>query len=125
MTLVLIVDDERPIRELLQALLRDAGYETRAAVHGAEALALVAAAPPDLVLTDLMMPVLGGADLCRRLKAADATRAIPVILMSAVRPGAALSAGQDAFLRKPFDLAEVEALVGRYVGSTAPAPERA
>jgi CheY-like chemotaxis protein len=110
---------------LLREMLSESGFTVTLAINGRLALEILEEGRADLVLTDLMMPVLGGADLCRRLKAADATRAIPVILMSAVRPGAALSAGQDAFLRKPFDLAEVEALVGRYVGSTAPAPERA
>jgi len=123
-TTILIVDDERPIRELLTVILRDAGYRTATAVHGAEALALVAATAPDLVLTDLMMPVLGGDELCRRLKAAPATRAIPVVLMSAVRPEAAVAAGQDGFLAKPFELGEVEELVDRYVGSRQRRNER-
>jgi CheY-like chemotaxis protein len=112
---VLIVDDERPIRDLLSVVLRDAGYRTTAAVHGAEALAAVAEARPDLVITDLMMPVLGGAELCRRLKAAPATREIPVVLMSAVVPGPEPTEAADAFLRKPFDLVELEALVRRLV----------
>ena len=113
--LVLIVDDERPIRDLLEALLRDAGYATTTAVHGADALALVAESLPDLVIADLMMPVLGGAELCRRLKAEPATRAIPVVLMSAVPPNRSRPIGEDAFLPKPFDLADVEALVDRWI----------
>ena len=114
MATVLIVEDERPIRELLEALLRAAGYRTTVAVHGAEALARVAEEPPDLVLSDVMMPVLGGVELCRRLKAGPTTRGIPVILMSALRSAASVAAGQDAFLAKPFDIAQVETLVGRY-----------
>jgi CheY-like chemotaxis protein len=86
-------------------------------VHGADALARVAEAAPDLVLADLMMPVLGGAELCRRLKADPATEAIPVVLMSAVRPGVGVAAGQAAFLAKPFDLDAVEAIVARSLAS--------
>jgi two-component system phosphate regulon response regulator PhoB len=117
---ILIVDDERPIRDLLEALLRDAGYATTTAVHGAEALALVAKSPPDLVIADVMMPVLGGAELCRRLKADPATRAIPIVLMSAVTPYRSHPSGEDGFLPKPFDLDEVEALVDRWL--TPPRP---
>ena len=107
--LILIVDDERPIRELLTALLRDAGYRTETAANGAEALARIGERRPDLVISDLMMPVLGGADLCRRLKGAPATATLPFVLMSAVRQDP--TAGADALLGKPFDLDAVEAAV--------------
>jgi CheY-like chemotaxis protein len=119
---ILIVDDEPPIRELLVTFLSEAGYDTPSAVHGAEALAKVAAARPDLVLADVMMPVLGGVELCRRLKGDPATRGIPVVLMSAVARGEPV-AGEDAFLRKPFDLDAVEALVARWLAPPrGPAP---
>jgi two-component system phosphate regulon response regulator PhoB len=115
--LILIVDDERPIRELLTVLLGDAGYRTATAVNGAEALALIGERLPDLVIADLMMPVLGGAELCRRVKSAAATAATPVVLMSAV--GYDGSAGSDAHLRKPFDLDDVEAIVRGLLAATA------
>jgi len=121
---ILIVEDERPIRDLLETILRDAGYATATAVHGAEALARVAEEPPDLVLADLMMPVLGGAELCRRLKADPSTRDIPVVLMSAVRPVGDPGAGQAAFLPKPFDLGAVEAVVARSLRGDAGADRR-
>jgi CheY-like chemotaxis protein len=57
-----------------------------------------------------------GADLCRRLKAAEATRAIPVILMSALPSGGATGVGEEAFLGKPFDLVELEGLVWSCLG---------
>lgn len=114
--LILIVDDERPIRELLTFVLRDAGYRTAAAVNGADALALIAERPPHLILADVMMPMLGGEELCRRVKAGAHTATVPVVLMSAVRYDS--SAPADAFLRKPFDLGDVEAMVGRLLAQS-------
>ena len=117
--LILIVDDERPIRELLRGTLESLDYRTMLASNGEEALIRVGEDRPDLVLTDVMMPLLGGAELCRRLKADPATAAMPVLLMSAA-DGALqdASSGADAFIRKPFDLDEVEALIANYLPLT-------
>jgi CheY-like chemotaxis protein len=112
---ILIVDDEEPVRELVALLLQDGGYRTLQAIHGAQALELMAKEHPDLVISDVMMPVLGGAELCRRLKAMPETRRIPVILMSSAGRRLADSTGSDAFLAKPFDLTELEALVRRWL----------
>lgn len=117
MTTILIVDDEQPIRELLALVMHGVGYETVTASHGGDALAAVAASRPDLVLADVMMPVLSGLELCRRLKSEPTTRTIPVILMSAVRFDRARLAEADAFLAKPFDLNQVEALVERQLAA--------
>lgn len=117
MATVLIVEDEEPVRELVALVLRDAGHHTVQAIHGGQALELVANEHPDLVISDVMMPVLGGAELCRRLKAGPKTRAIPVILMSSAGWAVADGAGSDAFLAKPFELDELEALVRRWLPS--------
>lgn len=114
MATILIVDDEAPVRSFLAQLLADGGHRTLQAVHGAEALDLVAKERPDLVVSDIMMPVLNGAELCRRLKARDGLPPIPVILMSAAGPRAADGTGADAFIDKPFDLADMEALIERW-----------
>lgn len=114
MTTILIVDDEEPVRDFLAQLLADAGHRTLQAIHGNQALELVENERPDLVISDIMMPVLNGAELCRRLKAGTATNAIPVILMSSAGPRAADGTGADAFIAKPFDLEDMEALVGRW-----------
>jgi CheY-like chemotaxis protein len=111
---ILIVDDEEPVRDFLAQLLADVGHRTLQAIHGAEALRLVENERPDLVIADIMMPVLNGAELCRRLKAGATTNAIPVILMSAAGPRAADGTGADAFIAKPFDLEDIEALVDRW-----------
>ena len=114
MATILIVDDEEPVRDFLAQLLADGGHRTLQAVHGAEALELVAKERPDLVVSDIMMPVLNGAELCRRLKAGADAPPIPVILMSSAGPRAADGTGADAFIAKPFDLADMEALVERW-----------
>jgi CheY-like chemotaxis protein len=110
---VLIVDDEVFLREALELILQMAGYEIHTATHGAEALAMAEEVRPDLVLTDIMMPIMDGVELCRRLKA---IRGTPVILMSAAGREAARGAEADAFIAKPFDLDEVEDLVRQFLG---------
>jgi CheY-like chemotaxis protein len=115
MATILIVEDEEPIREIVALVLRDAGHRTFQATHGAQALELVAEEHPDLVISDIMMPVLSGGELCRRLKAEPKTRSIPVILMSAAGCKTADGTGRDAFLAKPFELDELEALVQRWL----------
>ena len=114
MATILIVDDEEPVRDFLAQVLTAAGHRALQAIHGAQALELVANEWADLVVADIMMPVLNGAELCRRLKAGTATNAIPVILMSSAGPRAADGTGADALIAKPFDLEDMEALVGRW-----------
>ena len=120
MRTILIVEDEAPLRELLVDLVADAGYRSVQAIHGRQALTLVEQERPDLVLADVMMPVLNGAELCRILKAQPSTASIPVILMSAAGPALADGAGADAFVDKPFHLNELEALVRRCLHAEPP-----
>jgi CheY-like chemotaxis protein len=115
MATILIVDDEEPVRDFLAMLLEDSGHRTLKAIHGAQALELAAKERPDLVIADIMMPVMNGSELCRRLKAGADTRALPVILMSSAGPQSADGAGADAFIAKPFVLEEMEALVRRWL----------
>lgn len=115
MATILIVDDEEPVRQLVSLVLRDGGHHTIQAIHGAQALEIIENERPDLVLSDVMMPVLSGAELCRRLKADASTRRIPVILMSSAGGQSANGAGGDAFLDKPFHLEDLEDLVRRWL----------
>ena len=114
MTTILIVDDEAPIRELLAWILRDLGYHVVEAINGREAMALVALHTPDLVISDVMMPVMGGQELCRWVKR-ELEPPPPVILTSSVDARVADDTGADAFVRKPFDLEELEEAVRHYV----------
>jgi len=115
MATILVVDDEEPVRQLLAAIFADHGYRSLQARNGRHALEVLNGERPDLVLTDVMMPLLTGADLCRHLKADPATRAIPVILMSAAGREVTDGSSADDYLDKPFHLDEVEALVDRWL----------
>src|ERR1043166_2141217 len=82
---VLIVDDDRKILELLVDLLQIEGYEIATADEGAEELELAHAFDPDVVVSDVVMPVVGGLELCRRLKDDPRTAYVPVLLISGIR----------------------------------------
>jgi two-component system cell cycle response regulator DivK len=113
---VLLVDDDVDIRSILVDVLSDLGLGVAEAGNGAEALASVARERPSLVLLDLMMPVIDGFEVSRRLKADPATRAIPVLALSAGSNRArALECGCDDFVAKPFDLDGVEAALRRWL----------
>jgi CheY-like chemotaxis protein len=113
---VLVVEDEQPVQQLVADLLEDEGYHVMVASDGAQGLALAQAERPDLVVTDLMMPVMTGVELCRRLKSNERTRQVPIVVMSAAGASQARGLGADAFLAKPFDLEALLALVVSYVG---------
>jgi CheY-like chemotaxis protein len=103
---ILVVDDDRLIRQMVRDLLEIADFAVGEAVDGADGLAQAAAFHPDLILLDLMMPDLDGYAVCRALKADPITRAIPVIFLTA-SPGLdlnreAYAAGAAACLTKPF-----------------------
>src|SRR4051812_31354458 len=111
MATILIADDEQPLRELLADVLELDGHRVMLAGNGREALAILMRERPDLGVADVMMPFLTGVRLCRQIKDDPSTASSPVILMSSVGPRVVGGSGADAFLKKPFDLDEVEALV--------------
>ena len=90
------------------------------AAHGIDALSKIKITQPDLILTDLMMPKLNGAELCRTLRSEPSTRCIPIILMSSLEASAAGTTGADAFIAKPFRLEVVEDLVAFWLLSSHP-----
>jgi two-component system cell cycle sensor histidine kinase/response regulator CckA len=108
---ILIVDDERPNRQLLEVILQPEGFFVQSAANGKEALALVAEQPPDLILLDIMMPDMDGYEVARKIKDDPATRNIPIIMITALNDRSArlqgLSAGAADFLAKPVDRAEL------------------
>ena len=117
MATILIVEDEQPVRDMLAMLLEEDGYDVLQAIHGQQALMLVDAHRPDLVISDVMMPVLDGIELCRRLKSNQRTEGIPIILMTSAARQAALTAKPDGFIEKPFQIAAVESLVNELLGA--------
>jgi DNA-binding response OmpR family regulator len=117
--LVLIVEDERSIAQVVAEVVADADHLPYVARHGLDALELARERWPALVITDLMLPRLDGEGLIAALRAeakADTNRPMPpVILMTAAGMKIAQAAGADAILHKPFDLAELEALLLHYL----------
>ncbi len=113
---ILVVEDDDAIRETLVECLEAEGYAVAGAANGAEALVhLGRAGPPDVVLVDLVMPVMDGAELLSRMRADPATRGVPAVLMTAAAPGALEPLpASDALLTKPFELDEVLAVVARW-----------
>ena len=103
MSKLLIVDDEVAILEALTDILSVEGYEVATAANGAEGLKRAGEDRPDLILLDLMMPVMDGQEMLRRLKESPDLRAIPVVVMSAGRVSKSELQG-SRFLAKPFEL---------------------
>jgi CheY-like chemotaxis protein len=99
---VLVVDDEESIRYLMRLVFELNGYEVDEAPNGAAALQRVSAAPPDVIVTDVMMPVMNGRELIAHLRADPSTASIPIIVVSSSISVNAISDGDRAF-QKPFD----------------------
>ncbi|MET7964687.1 ATP-binding protein [Micromonospora zamorensis] len=112
---ILVADDNSDMRAYLSRLLTGQGWRVRAVTDGRQALDEIHRERPDLVLTDVMMPVMDGFDLLRRLRADPATRALPVLVLSARAGGEAsvegLSLGADDYLVKPFAATELIARI--------------
>jgi signal transduction histidine kinase len=108
---ILIIDDTPANLRLLAQILSDQGYKTRAVTSGSRALIAAQAMLPDLILLDVMMPEMGGYEVCRRLKANEYTRDIPVIFISALGETEdkikAFTAGAVDYITKPFRVEEV------------------
>jgi two-component system, cell cycle response regulator DivK len=118
--LILIGEDEPDNQVIMQTLVESlVGARASVASDGLQVLASVERERPRMILLDLMMPGLDGFQVTRQLKSDPSTAEIPIVAVSALaRPDdreAALAAGCDDFLRKPFDLDELEALINGYL----------
>jgi two-component system KDP operon response regulator KdpE len=121
---VLVVDDEPQILRALQTSLRAAGYEVDTAAGAAEALSKAAVRPPDAVILDLVLPDGSGTDVCRELRRWSAA---PIVVLSVVgdeqEKVAALDAGADDYVTKPFGIDELLARLRAGLRRAAPSGE--
>ena len=119
---ILVVEDSDAIRQMIETLVSARGHQVDAVGTGAQGVESALARPPDAILLDLMLP--GGTDgfeVCRKLREAEATRAVPIIVISALSDEAskqrATEAGATAYYTKPFSptalLKEIETLPAR------------
>jgi DNA-binding response OmpR family regulator len=117
---VLIADDEPNIVTSLEFLMEQAGLEVRVARNGQEAIEMAAEFEPDLILLDVMMPVLSGYQVCQRLKSDPKLRQARVLMLSAkgrdVEVAKGLELGADGYITKPFSTRELVAKVRELLG---------
>jgi CheY-like chemotaxis protein len=111
---ILVVDDQPQNLRLLEGILGPYGYTIGTASSGDDAMRAIASDPPDLVLLDVVMPGMSGYDVCRRIRANDATKFVPIVMMTASPDQdkvAAIDSGADDFVFKPFDKQELLARI--------------
>jgi two-component system phosphate regulon response regulator PhoB len=121
---VLVVEDEEPLAMLLQYNLEAEGFRVSVASRGDDAEIIVSESPPDLIILDWMLPGLSGIELCRRLRAGKASRAIPILILTArgeeqdrIR---GLTMGADDYVVKPFSVPELMARVKAILRRSSP-----
>jgi DNA-binding response OmpR family regulator len=131
MARILVVEDDQDIAELVARYLNKAGYTTEILASGRDALRAIASNAPDLLVLDLMLPQVDGLEICRAVRAAKATAAIPIIMLTARGEESdrivGLEIGADDYLSKPFSPGELVARVRalfRRVQRTQDAGER-
>ncbi len=130
MTRVLVVEDERDLQEVISYNLRELGYDVVVSERGAPVAGMAAERTPDLVILDLMLPDISGLEVCRSLKSNPATRATPVMMVTAkgaeVDRVVGFELGADDYVVKPFSVRElllrVQAVLRRSQTAPAPAP---
>lgn len=117
---ILVVEDESAIREAVVEFLESEGYRVHGVSHGAEGLAWLRRERAAVVLVDLVMPVMNGAELLERLRADPELRVVPVVLMTAAMPvPGERTPPADTILRKPFELEDLLAAVARHCAPPA------
>ncbi|GAB3669562.1 response regulator transcription factor [Actinocorallia lasiicapitis] len=124
--LVLVVDDERAVRDSVRRILEFEGYRVIVAANGNDALAKARGERPDLIVLDVMLPGPDGVSVCRILR--DEDNDVPVLMLTAreavAERIAGLDSGADDYLTKPFSLEELLARVRAVLRRRAPAPQR-
>ncbi|ACL23764.1 response regulator [Chloroflexus aggregans] len=127
---LLIVDDDDAVAEMIELMLRNAGYEVRRAASGEEALQQIFKSPPDALICDVLLPGIDGYTLCKRVRQHPLTRMLPILMLTAQGDISAKIAGFEAgandYLAKPFEPPElvyrVKNLLTRFTGETPSTP---
>ncbi|MGI8907793.1 MAG: response regulator transcription factor [Candidatus Sumerlaeaceae bacterium] len=112
---ILIADDEEDIKIVVKFFLESRGYEVLTAFDGLDAISMCETENPDLLLLDVMMPVMSGFEVARRLKANPKTADIPIIMLSAASQAGSIKEGLEAgardYIVKPFEPAKLEEMI--------------
>ena len=120
---ILIADDHPPTVRLVREALEEAGYSVLTADNGAECLLAVHREQPDLLILDVIMPVMDGFQVLRVLREKEETRALPVIILSIRKSDRDIlegwKAGVDIYITKPFQVAEIVSAVNRILETGA------
>jgi CheY-like chemotaxis protein len=120
---ILVAEDERDIRELIKFTLTFAGHKITEASNGEEAVKLAKDVLPDLILTDVRMPKMTGYEACKLIKADEATRHIPVVILSAKGQDEEIDQGKESgandYILKPFDPAKLQSRVAEILEKMA------
>ena len=124
MTLILVVDDDEPVREYARLVLEAAGYEVATAWSGENALKYLVLGRPDMLLIDVNMPGMSGLELMGRIRLRNRFKDVPILVFSASGLGvdiqAAIRAGAGGYLLKPFAAEELTAKVAAVLAATGP-----
>lgn len=129
MARILVAEDERDIRELINFTLMFAGHTVTLAANGEEAVQKIAEARPDLIMMDVRMPRMTGYEACRQIKAMDEWKDVPVVFLTAkgqdeeVQSG--IEAGATAYILKPFSPDELTRRVSEFLQAPPVAPPAA
>jgi len=117
---ILLADDEEDIKTVIKLYLESKGYDVVTSYDGLDTLDKVKAEKPDLILLDIMMPVINGFEVCKQLKADENTSHIPIVMLSAASHSdsveQAMKAGAVDYIMKPFEPPRIEAILKKILG---------
>ena len=124
MKTILVADDEFDLTSTLRAILEAEGYRVETCANGREAFERIQADTPDLILMDVMMPLLSGYEALRSMRQTPGLDAVPVVLMSSIPPGVKREGYRwQGFLHKPFSLETLIKTVEQLIGKADPMPD--
>jgi CheY-like chemotaxis protein len=113
---ILVVDDDPDVRLMFKLIFESAGYQVSEARNGIAALILIRDSPPDLVVTDMVMPGMDGKELIDRIRADERTAKVPILAVSGYPLSREQASGADAVLSKPIDRPGLLAMASTLMG---------